>query len=88
MTTQADIIDLVKDGRRYREKRGKWERFWVGVLVRLMLAPLDGLFLMLAVGIVHHEWWAAVPTIGYWWAIMLAVLLRPLFTPISAGKKS
>lgn len=78
-TTREEIVDLVNDGRRYRERRGKWERFWAGVLVRLIFAPIDGWLFMLAVGIVHDHWWPAVPTIGFWWALMLAVLFNAIF---------
>lgn len=31
---------------------------------------------MLAVGVVHHEWIASCPTIGYWWAVVLIFLIR------------
>lgn len=37
---------------------------------------LTGWFLMLAVGVIHHEWIRACPTIGYWWAALLSGLLR------------
>lgn len=30
----------------------------------------------LAVGVVHHEWIPACPTIGFGWALLLTLLLR------------
>ncbi len=32
-------------------------------------------------GIAHAEWISALPTIGYWWACLLAALLCAAFTP-------
>ncbi len=42
---------------------------------------LRGWWLMLGVGIAHAEWISALPTIGYWWACLLAALLCAAFTP-------
>lgn len=87
MTTQAEIIDLVKDGRRYREKRSKWEQFWIGVCIRLfVIAPLDGWLFMVAVGVIHAEWWPAVPTIGYWWSTLLMAFFVAIFGKAGTGK--
>jgi len=35
-----------------------------------------GWALMLAIGVIHHEWIPQCPTIGYWWAVLLALLIR------------
>lgn len=48
----------------------------VGLLVLVLTSMVFGLFLMLAVGVVHHEWVPSCPTIGYWWACLLAGLIR------------
>lgn len=34
---------------------------------------------MLAVGVIHHEWIPACPTIGFWWALLLCGLIRSSF---------
>lgn len=61
---------------------------WLRFTVRLvLLAPLDGLSLMLLVGIVHHEWWPQVPTIGYWWAILVGILWRGFNTPMKSPEE-
>lgn len=78
--TREDIVSLIRDGSKYRKSRGRWERFWLRLAVGLILAPLQGLYLMLAVGVVHHEWWPAVPTLGFWWAVLIVSLLRPALT--------
>jgi hypothetical protein len=86
MTTREDVVELVRDGKRYREKRGKWERFWVRAITGAILWPLNGWMFMLAVGITHHEWWPALPTIGYWWACVIAGFIRAALVPIQAVK--
>lgn len=37
---------------------------------------------MLTIGIVHHEWWSAVPPIGYWSAVQV-VLVPVVATAVS-----
>lgn len=35
---------------------------------------LGGWSLMLTVGVVHNEWWPAVPPIGYWSAVQVVLV--------------
>lgn len=44
-----------------------------------LMTVQSGWLFMLAVGIVHHEWIPACPTIGFWWSLVLVVLLRWVF---------
>lgn len=44
-----------------------------------LLTMFGGMTFMFAVGVVHHEWWPAVPTIGYWWSVLLVYLIRSSF---------
>jgi hypothetical protein len=43
-------------------------------IMRAVWALLAGLFFMLAVGVAHHEWLPQLPTLGYWWATLIALL--------------
>lgn len=36
---------------------------------------LKGFLLMLAVGIIHAHWIPQLPTIGYWWAVLVMAVL-------------
>lgn len=45
-------------------------------ILSLFYSLLGGWFLMLAVGIIHHEWIPTCPTIGYGWAVLLAMCIR------------
>lgn len=78
MSNMAEVIRLAQMGKR-AEKRGKALK---GCLSALLLKAssdlMAGWFLMLAVGIAHAEWLPMLPTIGFWWAVLLVVLLRPL----------
>jgi hypothetical protein len=46
------------------------------IITSILMTITAGWFLMLAVGVVHHEWIPACPTIGFWWAVLLASLIR------------
>jgi ethanolamine transporter EutH len=48
-----------------------------------LLALLGGFALMLAVAVAHAHWITTLPTIGYWWSVLLVYLLRGSFTTIS-----
>lgn len=59
--------------------RGCLGDFVGAAVVSLFMAPIQGFAFMLAVGVVHHEWWPAVPTIGFWWAVLFVALIRSVF---------
>lgn len=46
------------------------------LVVNTLLSLLFGFWLMLAVGVVHHEWIRQCPTIGYFWSVVLVSLIR------------
>lgn len=72
----AALIDLVRKDKARKSRRKALVKF-LGVLAQFVGRWLfGGLWLMLAVGVVHHEWLPACPTIGFWWAVLLAALLR------------
>jgi hypothetical protein len=84
--TRDDILDLVKRGRRAR-KRGKTiQKIATQLLISALTALLGGWELMLAVGIVHAEWIRQLPTVGYWWSVLLVYLLRGVFSVPSSTK--
>lgn len=53
-------------------------------VVHWLMTVQGGWLLMLAVGIVHHEWIPACPTIGFWWSLLLVILLKWTFADGSA----
>jgi hypothetical protein len=56
----------------------------MGALVQSVVHVLiGGWYLMLGIGVIHHEWIAQCPTIGYGWAILLASLLRSAFATVT-----
>jgi hypothetical protein len=59
--------------------------FLIGVALSCLYALAAGWALMLAVGVIRAEWLPACPTIGYWPAVAVAVLLRLALHTVSAG---
>ncbi len=87
MSQYGEAVRLIKLGRR-AEQRGKAMRGCLGRLVIVALAYLfRGWWFMLGVGVIHHEWWPAVPTIGYWWAVAVVALLGGIFSVIPPTPK-
>lgn len=77
----AEAVRLIRKGRR-AEQRGKTLQGCItGLITTAIGALVDGWMLMLGVGILHAEWWPAMPTIGYWWAVLAVYLLRGVFSP-------
>lgn len=78
------FVDIVRREKRQRQRRqavGNFFKAFAGLLLKVVLNSLmAGLWFMLAVGVIHHEWIPALPTIGYWWAVLVAYLLRVALT--------
>lgn len=83
MSQQALYSDLIDIVRRDRQRRSRGKRFGaamgkllVALIQGFLLALSSGFMFMLAVGVVHHEWLPALPTLGYWWAVLISYLIR------------
>lgn len=77
----ASLINLVRRDARRRSRRKLFGEFLGALLQSVLLSLMHGLYLMLAVGVVHHEWIRSCPTLGYWWSVLLAVLVRSALAP-------
>ena len=85
-TNYAEAVRLIKLGRR-AEQRGKAvSGCLTAILVSIVVNLFHGWLFMLAVGVLHHEWWPQIPTIGYWWAVVVVLLLRGVFSQIRRAK--
>lgn len=78
----AEVIRLAKLGRRAEKRRGFIERFIASLLVQILAAFIGGYFLMIGVSVLHATWWAGLPTMGYWTAVLTVGLLRGVFSRI------
>lgn len=78
MSDMAEVIRLAKLGHRAEKRSKAAQGCATWLLVSTLDALLGGWMLMLAVGIAHAEWIPALPTIGYWWAVVLVALTRGL----------
>lgn len=82
----AEAARLIKRGRR-AEQRGKALEGCVTALVTSLISGfLKGWLFMLAVGIMHDHWVPGLPTIGFWWSVLLMFVL-PSFGSASTSKK-
>lgn len=77
--------------RKENKRKKRWaavERFITATIAGILHAFISGYFLMISVGIAHQHWIPALPTIGYWWAVLLVWLLTGVFSPIKTDKKN
>lgn len=76
----TEIARLAKLGRR-AEQRGKAVKgcFWA-LINKIIMDLIGGWLTMLAIGVAHAEWIPTLPTLGYWWTVLLVTLTRGLFT--------
>jgi hypothetical protein len=81
-TIAPELVKLVRAENRRQARRKAVGQFAKAVLFHLVVLSLRGLVFMLAVGIVHAEWIHALPTLGYWWSVLLVWLLAGLFSTI------
>jgi hypothetical protein len=82
----AEVIRLARKGRR-AEQRGKaWEGCITGLITNAINVFMSGLYLMLAVGVVHAHWIHQLPTLGYWRSVLLVFLLKGVFSLAPATK--
>jgi len=47
-----------------------------------------GWIFMLTVGVIHAEWLPMLPTIGYWWAVIIIGLIRLCIVDLTPNGKS
>lgn len=80
--TQADMVDLIRRGKRAKSLGDAVNRIVTSLVTSAVACLLDGFWLMLAVGIIHADWIPALPTVGYWTAVVVVALLRGTFSPI------
>jgi hypothetical protein len=89
MRLLADIVRKEKRQRQRREAAGKFGQAFARWLFTFTSTCLmTGLWLMLAVGVIHHEWIPQCPTLGYWWSVLLAYLLQVSLTRATPPSKT
>jgi hypothetical protein len=87
MPDRSEIIDLVKRGKRAKARAQTIKKIVTYQVASALHALIGGWELMLAVGVAHAEWVPALPTIGYWWSVLLVYLLRGTFSVVRPSSK-
>lgn len=84
----ADAVRLIRKGRRAEERGKAMGGCLTGLMANAVNVLTGGWYLMLSVGIVHHDWIHALPTLGYWRAVLLVLLMKGVFslTPSTKAK--
>jgi ABC-type multidrug transport system permease subunit len=81
---QGELLGIVRRDRARQQRRRKFAEivtdFIASVIADALHALVQGWMLMLAVSMVHAYWMPSVPTVGYWWSVLLVWLLRGTFT--------
>lgn len=84
----AEVYRLAKKGRKSEDRA----KALGGCLSSLTFAALvnfyRGWIFMLVVGVIHAEWIHQLPTIGYWWSVLVSTLLSGALSSTSSSKKS
>jgi len=88
---RAVLDELLSIAKRDRARRSRWRKFGAflgafieGKLTAFLTSLFGGWLLMLAVEVAHDHWIPQLPTIGYWWAVLIYFLLP---TPATSSKK-
>lgn len=84
--TDRKIVDLLRADTHRRKRRALLADLITAYVTGAISALVNGWFLMLTVGLAHDEWVPALPTIGYWWAVLLAYLLQGVFSCVAPSK--
>jgi hypothetical protein len=87
----ADLLNIIRRDRARRSRRAQigkfFGKFFESLLIGFLIALLQGWLFMLAVGVVHAHWIPQVPTIGFWWSVLIWTLLPSTATRASAGSE-
>ena len=80
MLNRDELTDLVRRGKRAKSRSQALGKIVTGIFTSAAISLMGGFELMIAVGVVHAEWIRTLPTVGYWWAVLLVALLRGVFS--------
>lgn len=76
----GELLSIAKRDRARRTRRKAFDEFLgnliAGQITLAVVALINGWMLMLAVAVTHEHWIPELPTIGYWWAVLITWLLR------------
>ncbi len=71
-----------------RNRRRKTTDALTRLAIEIAAVFIRGLWLMLAVGIIHHQWIHTLPTVGYGTAVAVTALLSAALVPVRSRNKT
>jgi hypothetical protein len=91
---RAVLDELLAIAKRDRARRSRWRKLGTflrtlieGILGAALTSLFGGWMLMLTAGVVHAHWIPQLPTVGYWWAVLVYYLLPGTPTSGARSKK-
>lgn len=86
----GELLDIIRRDRARRTRRQRFGKFlgkfFTSLLTGALAALMGGWMFMLGAAVIHDHWWPQVPTIGYWWAVLVVWLLRGVFSRLPETK--
>lgn len=86
------LADLVRKDAQRKSRKKKFGTFLSTIatvlLTDVLTSLLAGWSLMLAVAVIHDHWITTCPTVGYWWAVLIAFLFRSALPSRSGSSKT
>lgn len=88
MSANTELITtLLRKESRRKKRRAAIGRTITSLCTAIVHAFAAGWELMIAVGVIHAEWIPSLPTIGYWWAVLLVWLFTGMFSTPKTDRK-
>jgi hypothetical protein len=84
----AEVYRLAKKGREAEQRGAAFKGCLTALLQKAFADAVAAWMFMLAVGVAHAEWIRELPTLGFWWALLMVVLVRPLFGGYAKATKN
>ncbi len=86
----ADLLGIIRRDQARRSRKAKSGKFlgllFTALLTGFLHALIGGWMFMLAVDAMHEHWLPQLPTLGDWWAVWIAWLLRSALSTTTAAK--
>ena len=80
------LTGLIEQDAKRKKRRAKVKKLIERQITWTVMNFLSAWMFMLAVGVAHAVWIRSLPTLGYWWSLLLVYLLRAAFVPYASGK--
>jgi hypothetical protein len=75
----AELLGIIRRDQARRTRRQRSGKFFgkltETLILGFLIALMRGWLFMLTVGVIHAHWLPQLPTIGYWWSVLIWALM-------------